>query len=73
MLAVQEQSRDVQLIQASGNAFAAIPCDGSVVTWRHADSGGDSSAVQEQLRDVQQLRAAANALVAISGDRSVLI
>ena len=33
------------------SAFAAILCDGSVVTWGPADYGGDSSAVQEQLRE----------------------
>ena len=36
-------------IQASAGAFAAILCDGSVVTWGHPDEGGDSSAVQTQL------------------------
>ena len=36
----------VQRIQASGGAFAAILDDGSVVTWGHADYGGDSAAVQ---------------------------
>ena len=30
--------------------FAAILADGSVVTWGHADFGGDNSAVQDQLR-----------------------
>ena len=38
-------------------AFAAILADGSVVTWGHADCGGDSSAVQDQLRGVQQIQA----------------
>ena len=55
--AVQEQLRDVQQIQASTCAFAAILGDGSVVTWGDARSGGDSSAVQDQLRDVQQIQA----------------
>ena len=41
---------DVQQIQASGSAFAAILDDGSVVTWGNADTGGDSSAVQDLLK-----------------------
>ena len=42
----------MQQIQAtSGGAFAAIPEDGSVVTW------GDSSAVQDELRFVWSLDA----------------
>ena len=52
--AVQDQLRDVQQIQASYGAFAAILGDGSVVTWGNADHGGDSGAVQNQLRDLQQ-------------------
>ena len=47
---------DVQEIQASGHAFAAVLSDGSVVTWGDADFGGDSSQVQEQLKDVQQIQ-----------------
>ena len=51
--AVQDQLMNVQQIQASNAAFAAILGDGSVVTWGKADSGGDSSAVQDQLMNVQ--------------------
>ena len=51
--AVQDQLRDVQQIQSSDGAFAAILGDGSVITWGRADYGGDSSAVQDQLREVQ--------------------
>ena len=47
--AVQEQLKNVQQIQASHQAFAAIRGDGSVVTWGSANYGGDSSAVQDQL------------------------
>ena len=45
-------SRVCPQIQASGEAFAAILADGSIVTWGHAETGGDSSAVREQLRGV---------------------
>ena len=48
--AVQDQLQNVQQIQASHDAFAAILADGSVVTWGDVDSGGDCSAVQDQLR-----------------------
>ena len=57
---MQEQLKNVQQIQASYfdfGAFAAILADGSVVTWGHADYGGDSGAVQEQLKNVQQIQA----------------
>ena len=37
-------------LQACLKAFAAILGDGSVVTWGHAASGGDSTAVQELLK-----------------------
>ena len=55
--AVQDQLKDVQQIQATKTAFAAILEDGSVVTWGSAAYGGDSSAVQHQLRGVQQIQA----------------
>ena len=55
--AVQDQLRNVQHIQATRYAFAAILEDGSVVTWGSPGKGGDSSAVQDQLRNVQQIQA----------------
>ena len=56
----------------SAQAFAAILFDGSVVTWGHANTGGDSSTVQDQLRDVQQIQASSGAFAAILGDGSVV-
>ena len=41
--------KGVQQIQSTRDAFAAILEDGSVVTWGHANYGGDSSAVQHKL------------------------
>ena len=55
--AVQDQLMNVQQIQATGGAFAAILADGSVVAWGHPNLGGDCSAVQEQLKNVQQIQA----------------
>ena len=54
---VQEQLKNVQQIQASDGAFAAVLDDGSVVTWGNANRGGNSSAVEEQLKNVQQIQA----------------
>ena len=47
--AVQEKLRNVQQVQATLRAFAAILADGSIVTWGVPDAGGDSSAVESQL------------------------
>ena len=70
--AVQGQLQNVQQIQASQAAFAAILDNGSVVAWGHAGWGGDSSAVQGQLDNVQQIQASERAFAAILGDGSVV-
>ena len=62
---MQTQLKNVQQIQASHRAFAAILDDGSVVTWGDADFGADSSTVQTQLKNVQQIQAADKAFAAI--------
>ena len=69
---VHDQLKNVQQIQASGSAFAAILGDGCVVTWGDADFGGDSSEVQDQLKNVQQIQASDGAFAAILGDGSVV-
>ena len=69
---MQDQLKNVEQIQASENAFAAILGDGSVVTWGDPRRGGDSSAVQDQLKNVQQIQASENAFAAILCDRSVV-
>ena len=53
----EDQLNDVQQVQSSGSAFAAILADGSVVTWGDPDYGGDSSEVQDRLKGVQQVQA----------------
>jgi len=70
--AVQDQLRNVQQVQGTSDAFAAILADGSVVTWGHPDYGGDSSAVQDQLRNVQQVQGTSDAFAAILADGSVV-
>ena len=67
-----DKLRNVQQIQATEQAFAAILADGSVVTWGESDSGGDSSAVQDQLRNVQQIQATVRVFAAILADGSVV-
>ena len=64
--AVQDQLKNVQQIQASNCAFAAVLGDGSVVTWGRAAYGGDSSAVQDQLKNVMQVQASRVAFAARS-------
>ena len=59
-------------VQATYRAFAAVLCDGSVVTWGNAGYGDDSTAVQNQLKNVQQIQATACAFAAILADGSVV-
>ena len=49
--AVRHQLKNVQQIQATSFAFAAILGDGSVVSWGDTDYGGDSSAVTDQAEE----------------------
>ena len=70
--AVQHQLRNVQSIQATQTAFAAICSDKSVVAWGFANSCGDSSAVQHQPRNVQSIQATQTAFAAICSDGSVV-
>ena len=48
---------NVQEIQATDKAFAAILTDGSVISWGSPDDGGDCSVVQDQLSNVRQIQA----------------
>lgn len=60
--------------QLKDSAFAAVTCDGHVVTWggRHGfGRGGNSLAVQRQLVDVQRLSATDGAFAALLGDGRV--
>ena len=70
--AVQDHLANMQQIQASDGAFAAILEDGSVVTCGNADYGSDSSAVRDQLKGVQQIQGSNGAFAAILEDGSVL-
>ena len=70
---MRDQLQNVQQIQASQHAFAAILGDGSVVTWGSAACGGDSSAVRDQLQNVQHIAASNDVFAAILCDGSVVI
>ena len=69
---VQHQLKNVQCIQASSGAFAAILADRSVVCWGNVSDGADSSRVQQQLKNVQAIQASNSAFAAILFDGSVL-
>ena len=54
-------------------AFAAVLADGSVRTWGHKDSGGDSSAVQTKFKqDIQHIYSNDRAFAALMADGSVV-
>ena len=59
---------------AAAHCAFALWChgDSTIVTWGHADFGGDSSAVQDRLRGVQQIQATDGASAAILEDGSVV-
>ena len=46
----EEQLRNVERVQATSSAFAALLEDGSVVTWGDPGFGGDSSAVRKMCK-----------------------
>ena len=74
MLTLHVNQVQLQTTRPGGDffAFAARLGGGSVVTWGHVKSGGDSSAVRDQLRDVRQIQATQSAFAAILGDGSVI-
>ena len=69
---MQDKLKNVQHIQATLSAFAAILTDGSVISWGDPMRGGDSSGVQDQLVNVQQIQATDSAFAAITVDGSVV-
>ena len=72
MAVVRGKLKNVQQIQATDCAFAAILGNAFVVTWGHAGRGGDSSSVQDQPKDLQQIQASTAAFAASLGDGSVV-
>lgn len=70
---IQDYLKNVQQVQATTRAFAAILANGSVVTWGLALYGGESSpAVQDQLRNVRRIEATRSAFAAILFDESLV-
>ena len=64
-------SRNLREILEVKSAWAALLGDGSVMTWGHAEWGGDSSTVQGELKNVLQVQASVRAFAAIRADGSV--
>ena len=60
-VSAQGKLKDVQQVQATSCAFAALLRDGSVVTCGRADFGGDCRLVQHKLKDVQAVQASRSA------------
>ena len=78
---IQDQLRvgQIQDVQTTGSAFAAILRDGYVIlrdgyviTWGAENFGGDSSLVQDRLKSVQEIQAANRAFAAILANGSVV-
>ena len=63
--------KNVQSIQTSDDAFAAILADGSVFAWG-GHGGGQCEHVKEQLQNVKLVQANARAFAAIKEDGSVV-
>ena len=70
--AVQNELTDVQIVEASMKAFAAVRGDGTVITWGDGPSGGDSSRVRDELHEVWQLQASDGAFAAVRDDGTVV-
>ena len=68
---VQAQIKNLQEINGTKRAFAAVQADGSCVTWGAPYWGGDSSPLVE-LKNVQQIQASSSAFAAILADGSVV-
>ena len=65
----------VQHIYSTRSAFAAVLASGRVVTWGHADYGGDSSSVQAELKDqvVQHIYSTRCAFAAVLASGQIAI
>ena len=69
---LQHRLHDIQRLQRTHGAFAALHEDGDVTVWGHADYGGDASSVSDQLKDVCEIQATESAFAAIKDDRRVV-
>ena len=71
---IQDKLRvgQIQDVQTTGSAFAAILRDGYVITWGVENFGGDSSNVQDRLKSVQEIQASNRAFAAILANGSVV-
>ena len=59
-------------LQATGDGFAPIWADGSVIAWGFTRNGLDITALQDQLKNVEQVQATQSAVAAIMDHGSVI-
>ncbi|CAK9008769.1 unnamed protein product [Durusdinium trenchii] len=69
---VQERLINVQDVQATDAAFAALLGDRTVVTWGHRHCGGDTLKLQDRLKDVRSIHANSGAFTALLEDGTVV-
>ena len=69
---MQDRLKNVQEVQASQHAFAALLSDGSVVSWGLTAFGGSSKPVDKLLKDVRQVQATRYAFAALLANGSVV-
>ncbi|CAK9060139.1 unnamed protein product [Durusdinium trenchii] len=62
----------VQQLEASHRAFAALRSDGRVITWGDVVFGGDSSEVEDELQQVRKIFASRRAFAALREDGRVV-
>jgi len=68
-----DERQVIAYVLVEDGQFAALKEDKTVVTWGHADRGGDSSSVKSQLQQVQSVYATANgAFAALKEDKTVV-
>ena len=69
----QKKTNSVEHVAAEDRAFAAAKDDGSFISWRRADSGGDSHTVQGQVTSgVRHIVGNWAACAAMKGDGSIV-
>uniref|UniRef100_UPI0009C8411C hypothetical protein n=1 Tax=Pseudomonas sp. FSL W5-0299 TaxID=1917484 RepID=UPI0009C8411C len=63
---------DIVQVAGTGEAFAALRKNGTVVAWGNQRMGGDTSAVEDQLINVQALYSSYEAFAALTSDGRVV-
>ena len=74
--AVRDRLRNVQQIQSSDHAFAALMADGTVASWGVYEEGLDTATYLElvaELKDVQKIQATSHSFAAIDSSGKVRV